>query len=140
MDKMRVVIDTNVVISAILKDRDPEAVIIFVVKNPDFQWIASAEIIEEYINVLKRPKFKLPFEIIDKWENMFHSLIEIIKTDEQIDFPRDQKDAKFLECALASEAEYFITGDRDFEEAGKLLNTSILSVKQFKILFCDVLP
>ncbi|QTA83463.1 Putative toxin-antitoxin system, toxin component, PIN-family [Desulfonema limicola] len=136
---MRVVIDTNVVISAILKDRDPEAVIIFVIKHPDFEWIASAEIIEEYINVLKRPKFKLPLNLIDKWENMFHSFIEVIESGEQIDFPRDQKDAKFLECALASEAEYFITGDRDFEEAGKLVNTIILSVNSFKTLICDKL-
>lgn len=136
---MRVVIDTNVVISAILKDRDPEAVIIFVVKHPDFEWIASAEIIEEYINVLKRPKFKLPLKLIDKWENIFYSLIEVIESNEHIDFPRDLKDAKFLECALASEAEYFITGDIDFEKAGKLVNTIILSVNSFKTLICDKL-
>jgi predicted nucleic acid-binding protein len=64
--------------------------------------------------------------------------IEIIETDEKIDFPRDQKDAKFPEYALVSEAEFFITGDRDFEKAGNLVNTSILTVKHFKTLICDV--
>ena len=38
---MKIVIDTNIVISAILKDRDPEIVILFVAGHPDFQWIAS---------------------------------------------------------------------------------------------------
>lgn len=28
-----------------------------------------------------------------------------------VDFPRDQKDAKFLACALTTNAEFFITGD-----------------------------
>ena len=55
------------------------------------------------------------------------------------DFPRDQKDAKFLACAQAAEADYFITGDRDFTEAKKLVTTTILSVSLFKQLVCDVL-
>lgn len=40
---MRVVIDTNVVVSAILRDRLPEKVLLFVVARPDFEWIASPE-------------------------------------------------------------------------------------------------
>ena len=57
---MRVVIDTNVVVSAALKDRDPEAVIMFVVTRPDFLWVASDPILEEYESVLARKKFGLP--------------------------------------------------------------------------------
>ena len=47
-------------------------------------------------------------------------------------FPRDQKDAKFLSCALDAGADYLITGDKDFSEAKKLTKTTILSVAQFK--------
>jgi len=54
-----------------------------------------------------------------------------------IDFPRDQKDAKFLSCALSADADYFVTGDRDFSQAQKLLSTTILSVSQFKTLVCE---
>ena len=68
----------------------------------------------------------------------FNSLIEIVEIDDHLDFPRDQKNAKFLECALSTEAEYFITGDKDFQEARKLVNTTILSIAQFKTLICDV--
>jgi putative PIN family toxin of toxin-antitoxin system len=135
---MRIVIDTNIVISAILKDRDPEIVILFVAGHPDFQWIASVEIVEEYVNVLKRPKFKLPIGLVRKWENIFHSVIEIIEIKQEIEFPRDRNDAKFLECALVSGAEYFITGDKDFDEARKLIFTNIISVKSFKANICDL--
>ncbi|HCU23832.1 MAG TPA: putative toxin-antitoxin system toxin component, PIN family, partial [Deltaproteobacteria bacterium] len=52
-----VVIDTNVLISAILKDRDPETVLTFIVSHPDFEWLVSEEILGEYRDVLKRGKF-----------------------------------------------------------------------------------
>jgi len=44
---MKVVIDTNVVISAALKDRIPEEVLLFVVRHPEFEWVATNEIVEE---------------------------------------------------------------------------------------------
>jgi uncharacterized protein len=47
------------VVSAVLKDRDPEAVIRFVVGHPQYEWIASRVIITEYTEVLCRPKFGL---------------------------------------------------------------------------------
>ncbi len=46
-------------------------------------------------------------------------------------FPEVQKDGKFLECTIASNADYFITGDRDFNES-TLLTTQIISVAQFQ--------
>ena len=134
---MKVVIDTSVVVSAILKDRDPEAVIMFVAGNPEFDWIASTEILAEYRNVLKCPKFALPEEFILAWEEMFTRLTTIIDVDAVIEFPRDPKDAKFTNCAPHSDAHYFITGDKDFSEAVKLIQTTIISVSQFKKLIYD---
>ena len=54
---MKVVIDTNVLVSAALKDKDPEAVILYVVEQPDFAWVVSPEVLTEYKEVLSRPKF-----------------------------------------------------------------------------------
>jgi predicted nucleic acid-binding protein len=48
-----------------------------------------------------------------------------------IDFPRDRKDAIFLACALESQADFLITGDRDFEDIDNFNGTKILSVSQF---------
>jgi len=129
---MRVVVDTNVLISAILKDKDPEAVLLFIIESPDIEWLASHFILSEYKEVLRRKKFGLSEELVDKWATMIDLLTTVIDIDASIDFPRDRKDAKFLECAIAGNAQFFITGDRDFIHAQKLMNTTIISVSKFK--------
>jgi len=134
---MKVLIDTNVLVSAVLKNRDPETVILFVVERDDMEWIVSPEIMAEYQDVLSRPKFALPPELLQQWLRLLDSFTVSCRTGLAIDFPRDQKDAKFLSCAIATGADYFITGDRDFSQAQKLLSTTILSVTQFKTNICD---
>lgn len=136
---MRVVVDTNLLVSAALRDRDPEAVILFVVARPDFEWVVSSEILAEYKDVLARPKFNLPEEILSRWDKMLESATTRVESEGTLalKFPRDQKDVKFLACALAADADFFLTGDRDFSEAQKLVNTVILSVSRFKELWID---
>lgn len=134
---MKVLIDTNVLVSAALKDRDPEAVILWVVEQPDVQWIVSPEILQEHQEVLSRPKFKLPEEIRQRWFTALDECTVRVEVEMEVAFPRDEKDARFLACAIAAEAAYFITGDRDFSEAKKLVCTTILSVAMFKRLVCD---
>jgi len=136
---MRVVIDTNVLVSAILKDKDPEVVILFVAGTPDIEWLVSPLILKEYKEVLGRDKFGIPEEIKTRWFDMLDALTTVIKTNSKIHFPRDTKDAKFLDCAIAANANYFITGDSDFSQAQKLLNTTIISVSKFKEMICDKL-
>ena len=55
-----VIIDTNILVSAVLKDRIPEKVISIIVANDNFLWIASEKIVKEYKAVLIRPKFNIP--------------------------------------------------------------------------------
>ena len=131
---MRVVVDTNVVVSAILRDRLPEEVLLFIISRPDFEWVASREILKEYREVLKRPRFALPDSILSRWDERFRSAIAEWQVEGKIDFPRDVKDAKFLACALAAGADFLITGDRDFTEARRLGRTKIISVSLFNQL------
>jgi uncharacterized protein len=134
---MKVVIDTNVLVSAVLKGRVPRAVIQFIVDNPDWEWIVSSEIIMEYKEVLSRPKFKLTDEVRASWFEIIDTFATLIDVNVSIDFPRDTKDAKFLACALTSEADFLITGDSDFNQAQTLVNTTIISVSLFNRLVCD---
>ena len=134
---IKVVVDTGITVSAAFRDRTPEAVILFIVEQKDFEWVVSPAILEEYTEVLARKKFNLPPEVLQKWREMFEYFTTTIEPDIDIDFPRDQKDAKFLECALAAEADYLITGDKDFTEARKLVQTTIISVSQFKQLIIE---
>lgn len=134
---MRVVIDTNVLVSAVLKGREPRAIIQFIVNSPNHEWIVSEEILSEYKEVLSRSKFKLTDEVREEWFATFEVLPRLVNINVDIDFPRDRKDAKFLACAVAAEADFLITGDRDFIEA-QMPNTAIIYVSLFKRLFCNV--
>ena len=134
---IKVVVDTGITVSAAFRDRTPEEVILFIVEQEEFEWIISPAVLEEYTEVLARKKFNLSPEILQKWREMFEHFTTMIEPDIEIDFPRDQKDAKLLECALAGEADYLITGDKDFTEARKLVQTTIISVSQFKQLIVD---
>ncbi|MGB5594817.1 MAG: PIN domain-containing protein [Crocosphaera sp.] len=51
---MRIVIDPNVLISAVVAGGNTERVILFVAENEDFQWIVSDYILGEYKRVLRR--------------------------------------------------------------------------------------
>ncbi|MBD2604316.1 putative toxin-antitoxin system toxin component, PIN family [Scytonema hofmannii FACHB-248] len=135
---MKVIIDTNIVVSAAIADKNPEAVILFVIANSDFEWVVSADILAEYKEVLKRPRLKLTEAQYQRWVYLIDSVTTLINVDVEVDFPRDRKDAKFLACAIAAEADFFITGDADFNEAQTLLNTTIISLPLFKRLVCDV--
>lgn len=134
---MKVIFDTSVVISAVLKDRVPEEVILFVLGNPDFTWIASTEIVNEYMSVIKRGKFKLSEETVQKWQSIFERRVKVEEATLEVDFPRDQKDAIFLACALSVKADYLITGDKDFEEAHKAGVTTVINVSEFKRLIVE---
>ena len=130
---MKIIVDTNVLVSAIIRDNIPEQVIMWIVSQPVIEWVATAEIVQEYKEVLQRKKFKLPSDVIDSWFRLFDEELVLVSPEIAVNFPRDIKDAKFLECALESKADIFITGDRDFSEAQALISTQIMSVNQFKL-------
>ncbi len=135
---MKILVDTNVLISAIWRDRNPEKVIMWIISQPDWEWIVSAEIMEEYQDVLHRKKFSFPPETLRKWEAILARDTHLKSVSADIDFPRDPKDAMFLDCAVSNNADYLLTGDGDFSESRKVVNTTILSVSMFMRLFCDL--
>jgi putative PIN family toxin of toxin-antitoxin system len=134
---MKVVIDTNVLVSAAWRDKSPEAVVIWIALQDDWDWVVSQDILNEYRGVLRREKFNLSAEVIKKWDTLVTNLTTLVDVNIEVKFHRDQKDAKFLACALAAEADYFITGDADFNEAQKLTKTTIISVSMFKRMMVD---
>ena len=134
---MKIIVDTNVLVSAVLKGREPRAVVQFIIDNTTCDWIVSEEILAEYKEVLSRSKFKLTSEVRLQWLEILDTVTTLIEVNEKIDFFRDKKDAKFLVCAIAAEADFLITGDSDFNEARSLVKTTIISVSLFKKLVCD---
>ncbi|MEC4815107.1 MAG: putative toxin-antitoxin system toxin component, PIN family [Scytonema sp. PMC 1069.18] len=135
---MKIIVDTNVLVSAVLKGREPRAVVQFIIDNTTCDWIVSEEILAEYKEVLSRSKFKLTSEVRLQWLEILDTVTTLIEVNEKIDFLRDKKDAKFLVCAKVAEADFLITGDSDFNEARNLVKTTIISVSLFKKLVCDM--
>ena len=128
---MKLVIDTNILVSAVVCDRLPERVLLWCLNNPDIEWLVTPEIMAEYVAVIQRPKFSLPVETVTWWLELLAADTRTILPLLEIDFPRDRKDAAFLICAQSGEADYLITGDSDFSEARALIETPIVSVQQF---------
>lgn len=133
----KIIVDTNVLVSAILRDRAPELVIQFIVEHPAFEWVASPEILAEYQAVLARPKFRLPQELQDAWKTALIAAIAIVDVNVTVDFPADPKDAMFLSCAIATDADFIITGDAALLTAELDTRTKVVTVADFKKAFCD---
>lgn len=134
---MNIIIDTNILISSALKGGKPKQVITLTIADSRFTWIASSEIIKEYKQVLSHSKFKLSSQYREEWFELIDLSVTIIEVNLTVDFPRDRKDAKFFACAIASKADYLITGDRDFEEIPDLGITRVMTVSQFLELMKD---
>jgi len=60
---MNLLVDTNVVISALIRDGIPRRVVNEVVARDNWFWIVTEEIETEYQAVLARPRFKIPSAI-----------------------------------------------------------------------------
>jgi uncharacterized protein len=136
---MKVIVDTNILVSAVLKGRKPREIIQFISDRSDIDWIVSQEVLTEYREVLNRQKLKLTDEIRQEWLNKIEIIPKLIEVKVTVEFTRDPKDAKFIALARVSEADFLITGDRDFEEMRELEKTVIISVSLFYNLFIDEL-
>ena len=129
---MNVLIDTNVLLSAALRDKLPERVVLHVAGRDDFRWLVTPAILTEYIEVLRRPKFGLDEQTLDRWAGLLAMrTVNVGAPPSAPDFPRDPKDAPFLAAALASHADFLITGDQDLLQAGALVATRIMTVAEF---------
>ena len=135
---MRVVIDTNILVSAVIRDRVPEQVLLWCLENPVVEWVVTPAVMAEYSAVIQRPKFALPAATVTWWLELLASDTRLIAPSVEIELARDRKDSAFLICAASSQADYLVTGDGDFSDAQALVETRIISVRQFADSFSIV--
>jgi len=129
---MNVVIDTNILLSAALRDRLPERVVLYVAGRDDIRWLVTPEILAEYTDVLRRPKFGLEEQTLKRWAELLEMRTVNVGSPPTVpDFPRDPKDAPFLAAALAAHADFLITGDKDLLQAKNIVSTRIVTVAEF---------
>lgn len=108
---LRLVIDSNVIVSAILQPKGNErAAAIFALTSPAKLFISS-EILEEYQLVLARPKFGIFKENSKEFIKLIRSKATLVKPESNITQCPDPDDNKFLACAFEAKADYLITGN-----------------------------
>jgi putative PIN family toxin of toxin-antitoxin system len=108
---MRVVLDANVYISALLVGRGCEE-ILTLGRTGVIQVLSSPEIIDEVASVLRR-KFHWSPADIRPFLDEASDLCRMIPFDPaEVEFPADPADAKILACAVAGKADVIVTGDR----------------------------
>ena len=118
---MRVVLDTNVFISAFFWGGNPRKLMTRIIDGKDNLFI-SKEILQEVFSVMSRPKFNVPYHQVAHFVNSIQeiasqvALIGIIQN-----VCRDSDDDKVLECAVLGDVDFIISGDKD-----------LLSLKEFR--------
>jgi len=124
----KVVIDTNILVSGILKQHGSEASVLNFVAENRLTWCVSAAIIDEYRAVLTRAKFDFHPAIIDLWMKMAATGLLVSPTS-NITVSSDESDNRFLECAETAQAEYLVTGNvRHFPKQWK--QTMVVNTRQ----------
>jgi uncharacterized protein len=127
---LRVVLDTNIVISAVLTRDGLESHILRLALNGKLRSYASQPILREYAEVLARAKFRLSKSTRRQIVEGIESAFVILAPKPHFLVCSDPDDNMFLECSEAAHADYLITGNlRHFPAAWK--STRIVSSRQF---------
>jgi putative PIN family toxin of toxin-antitoxin system len=127
---MRVVLDTNVFVSAMLGGA--LAAVIEHWQAGRFTLIVTDEIVGEYLAVLRRPKFGLPTDVVDAIIGYVFRKAEFVTPAERLRVVEaDPKDDKFLEAAVAGEAVAIVSGDRHLSSLQAYRGIPVVTPREF---------
>ena len=111
MISLRLVVDTNIVVSAALEPDGLQRTVLLLAITKPAQLHVSPALLTEYRDVLSRPEFQIRKELR-------HQLLQIIKRRahtvtpaRRLQVTSDLGDNIFLECADAARADYLVTGN-----------------------------
>ncbi len=110
---LRVVVDTNVWVSALIVPTGPPAAVLHALRERRFELVASWQLAEELADVLRRPKLRR-YEISGTDVDDVLQLLAPFLPTAELDTPiRNEGDAPVVAAALAGAADAIVTGDRD---------------------------
>jgi len=128
---IRVVLDTNILISAILFGGKPRQVLERVIRG-EIRLCMSEAILEELKGVLRRSKFSYSIEAIQVILTELTSLSDFVNPSKTIRVvPEDPDDNRILECAVEAEANYIITGDLHLLRLSRYQDIEVLNAGAF---------
>lgn len=108
---IRVVLDTNIIVSALLQPLGPPARVFVLTLGGGFQLCVSAKIYAEYEEVISRSRLQRPQDIIASTLQTIREKGFWVRPAERVRVCTDPDDNVFLECAQAAQADYLVTGN-----------------------------
>ncbi|PKP24242.1 MAG: putative toxin-antitoxin system toxin component, PIN family [Bacteroidetes bacterium HGW-Bacteroidetes-2] len=131
MQNKKIILDTNLWISFLITKNFNQ--LDKLIENKNITLFFSDELIEEFVDVIRRPKFKKYFSKndIEKILQIFDQFGELVKVKSSIQICRDKKDNFLLNLSVDSKANYLITGDKDLLILEKIENTKIITFTDF---------
>jgi len=131
MNHIKVVPDTNVIISAILFGGLPRKVFELAIKG-ELEVYLSPLILDELRDLLIRPKFGFSAEQAEKIADEVYSISRFVSPEKHITVVKDDPDDNMiLECAIKAHASYIITGDSHLLDIETFEGISIVSPAEF---------
>jgi len=125
---LRIVLDTNVLVSAIIAKGKPRDLLRLAIQRR-YLLIKSKEIIEEFVEVLQRPKFKMTRNEVVKARNVLTKKGKTIKvTSKRRVVKEDPDDDIFINTALDGNADYIVSGDPHLLGLSKYKRIEIVTV------------
>jgi hypothetical protein len=131
MKNKRIILDTNIWISFLISKNYTE--IDNLILTSGFTLLFSNESLEEFIEVVNRPKFKKFFSKrdVEKLLSLFDQYAELIVIQSNTHICRDPKDNFLLDLAIDGKADFLITGDKDLLVVGKISGIQIITFQDF---------
>lgn len=133
--RLRVVLDTNVIISGLISPKGPPAGVLKALKAGRFILVTSQAINEEILEVMDRPSLRDKYGLADHMFDIAFILweqAEVIAKPPTVKASRDPDDDKFLAAAAGGLAHYLVTGNiKDLLGLGEFRGTGIVSPERF---------
>jgi putative PIN family toxin of toxin-antitoxin system len=109
---LRLVLDTNILVSAALKPEGLERTTLVVALTKPARLYVSDSVLEEYARVLTRRDLGIRRSEQLRLLELVRDRGHLVRPSRRVDAAGDPDDNKFLECAEAARADYLITGNR----------------------------
>jgi uncharacterized protein len=127
---LRLVLDTNIVISAALKPDGLQRTVLLLAFTKPARLYVSAPILSEYQRVLGRPRLGIRKGLRVQLLQLIANRAHLISPSQPLQITADLGDNIFLECADAARADYLLTGNqRHFPKFWK--KTKIITCREF---------
>lgn len=135
----RVVLDTNIIVSALLVPAGTQASVLLLAFRGDIALYLSAPVLAEYEEVLRRPRFKLQPRHIETALRDIRKVGRLVEPTHPLSISPHESDNRFLECAEAAEADYLVTGNtRHFPQTHK--QTKIITGRRLLDILAEKRP